>query len=159
MKKLAMMAAVAAVALLAAPMSASAQGYVGLGYTNFDYDGGDVGAVTGRLGYRLNPNFAVEGEASTGVDEDDAIELNHNVGAYARAILPVTSEFDVHGRIGYQTTEIDTPLGDADDDGIAYGVGAEWRFTPAFGLRGDWTRLEGDEGEADALSLGGVLNF
>ncbi len=159
MNKFAMMAAVAAAALMAAPVAASAQTYAGAGYTNFDYDGGDIGAVTGRLGHRFGPNFAVEGEASTGVEDDGGIELNHNVGAYARAILPVTSNLDLHGRVGYQTTEIDTPLGDVDDDGVAYGAGAEWRFTPSFGVRADWTRMEGDEGEADALSIGGVLNF
>jgi hypothetical protein len=159
MYKLALLAAVAALALMTAPQSASAQAYVGAGYTNFDYDGGDVGAVTGRLGYRLSPHLAVEGEASTGVDDDDGIELNHNLGAYARAILPVTSNFDVHGRVGYTTSEVDTPLGDVDDDGLAYGAGAEYRFTQNFGLRADWTRLEGDEAESDALSLGGVLNF
>ena len=159
MNKFAIMAAVALAALMAAPVSAHAQAYAGAGYTNFDYSGGDVGAVTGRLGYRFGPHFAVEGEASTGIDEDDAIELNHNVGAYARAILPVTSNFDVHGRVGYTTSEIDTPLGGVDDDGVAYGAGAEYRFTPNLGIRADWTRLEGDEAESDALSLGGVLNF
>jgi hypothetical protein len=158
MNKFAIMAAVAAVALLAAPASASAQAYVGVGYTNFDYDGGDVDAVTGRLGYRMGPHFAVEGEASTGIDGDD-VDLNHNVGAYVRGILPVTSNLDLHARVGYQTTEVDTPLGDLDADGIAYGAGAEWRFTPSFGLRADWTRMEGDDDEADAISLGGVMNF
>lgn len=159
MNKFAILAAVAAAALMAAPVSASAQAYVGAGYTQFDSDGGDIGAVTGRLGYRLSPHFAVEGEASTGTDDDNGVDLNHNVGAYARGILPVTSNFDVHGRVGYTTSEFDTPGGDVEDDGIAYGAGAEYRFTPSFGVRADWTRLEGDEGDADAVSLGGVLNF
>jgi outer membrane immunogenic protein len=159
MKKFTIMAAVAAVALMAAPTAASAQAYVGLGYTQFENDAGDVGAATGRLGYRFGPNFAVEGEASTGLDDDDGVELNHNLGAYARGILPVTSNFDVHARFGYTTSQVDTPFGDLEDDGIAYGAGAEYRFTPGFGLRADWTRLEGDEAEADAISLGGVLNF
>ena len=159
MNKLAIMAAVAAVALMAAPQAASAQAYVGAGYTNFDYEGGDIGAVTGRLGYRMHPNFAVEGEASTGLDDDGGVELNHNAGAYARGILPLSENFDVHARVGYTTSEVDTPLGEAEDDGVAYGAGAEWRFSPNIGIRADWTRLEGDDAEADALSLGGVLNF
>ncbi|HYD72308.1 MAG TPA: outer membrane beta-barrel protein, partial [Candidatus Binatia bacterium] len=98
MNKFAIMAAVAALALMAAPTAATAQTYVGLGYTNFDYDGGDVDAVTGRLGYRMGPNFAVEGEASTGLDDEDA-DLNHNVGAYVRGILPVMSNLDLHARV------------------------------------------------------------
>jgi outer membrane immunogenic protein len=159
MKKFAIMAAVAAVALMAAPTAASAQAYVGLGYTQFENDAGDVGAATGRLGYRFGPNFAVEGEASTGIDDDDGVELNHNLGAYAVGILPVSSAFDLHARIGYQQTEVDTPLGGIDDEGLGYGAGATWNITPSVGIRGDWTRIEGDDDEADAISLGGVLRF
>ena len=158
MRKFAMLAAVAAAAMLAAPAPAHAEWYAGAGYTNFDYDGGDVDAITGRLGYRMGPNFAVEGEASTDLD-DGAVELNHNAGIYAVGILPVGGNFDVHGRIGYQASEISTPLGDVDDDGIGYGVGATWRVTQGFGIRADYTRLDGDEAESDAVSIGGVVNF
>ncbi|HYD87416.1 MAG TPA: porin family protein [Vitreimonas sp.] len=158
MRKFAIMAAVAATALMALPTAAHAEWYAGAAYTNFDYDGGDVDAVTGRLGYKFNPNFAVEGEASTGLDDGD-VELNHNAALYGVAMLPVTDQFGVHGRLGWQTTEADTPFGEVEDDGVAYGVGAHWNFTPGFGLRADYTRLEGDEGEADALSLGAAFNF
>lgn len=157
MKKFAMLAAVSAIAMFAVPGAANAQAYAGLGYTAMDTDAGDIGAVTGRLGYRFNQNFAVEGEGSFGVD-DDGVELDNNLGAYAMAILPVADTFDVHGRVGYQRSEFDTPFGGGDDDGVGYGVGATWRATPAFGVRADYTRLDGDF-ESDAISLGGVVNF
>jgi len=160
MKKLALSAAVAVAAMMAVPMSAHAQWYAGAGYTNFDADGADVDAATARLGYRINPNFAVEGEASTGIGDDDGVDLNHNAGLYAVGILPLSDRFDLHGRVGYQTTEIGTPIGDFNDDGIGYGVGATWRVTPGLGIRADYTRLEGeDEAQADAISVGGVVNF
>jgi len=158
MNKIALSAAVAVAALIAVPSMASAQVYAGAGYTHFDYDGGELGGVTGRLGYRFNPNFAVEGEGTFGVEDDAGVELEHNLGAYAVAILPVANNFDIHGRVGYQRSEFDTPLGSADDDGVGYGVGATWRATPGFGIRGDFTRLDGDA-EADTFSLGGVVNF
>jgi len=158
MKKFAMMAAVAVTALMAVPAAAHAEWYAGAAYTNFDYDGGDVDAVTGRLGYKFTPNFAIEGEGSTELDGDD-VELNHNLGLYGVAILPVSENFSVHGRAGYQTTEIGTPFGDFEDNGVAYGVGATYNFTPALGIRADYTRLEGDEGEADAMSVGAAFNF
>jgi hypothetical protein len=157
MSKFAMMAAVAAAALLAAPAPAHAQWYAGAAYTNFDFDDGEADAITGRLGYRMNQNFAIEGEASTGLNDDD-VELNHNAGIYAMGILPVSPSFDLHGRVGFQTSEIDTPLGDFDDDGVGYGVGATWRLG-GFGIRGDYTRMEGDDTEADAISIGGSINF
>ena len=80
-------------------------------------------------------------------------------GAYAVGILPVSDAFDLHARVGYQISEVDTPLGDADDDGLGYGVGAQWNLSPSFGVRADWTRMDGDEGDDDAISLGGVMNF
>lgn len=161
MRNIAIAAAVAALATVALPAAAHAQNwYAGAGYTNFDADGADIGAVTGRLGYRMSPYFAVEGEASTGLDDEDGIELNHNAGLYAVGILPVGQNFDLHGRVGYQMTEVGTPIGDFEDEGVGYGVGATYRFTPNFGVRADYTRLEGDdEAEADAISLGGVVNF
>lgn len=158
MNKVAMLAAVTAAVMLAAPAAAHAQFYAGAGYTVFDGDAGDLGGVTGRLGYRINPNFAVEGEGTIGAEDDGAVELNHNIGAYAMAILPVGSTFDVHGRVGWQRSEFSTPLGDVDDDGVGYGVGATWRVTPGLGVRGDFTRMDGDI-EADTISLGAVVNF
>ena len=158
MRKFALMAAVAAAALLAAPASAHAQWYAGAAYTKFDFDSGESDAITGRLGYRMNPNFAIEGEASTGLDDED-VDLNHNAGLYAMGILPVGANLDLHGRVGYQTTEVDTPFGEADADGVGYGVGATWKLTNSLGIRGDYTRLDGDEEEADAISVGGVFKF
>lgn len=160
MRKFAMMAAVAAAAMMAMPVAAHAQTYAGIGYTNFDADGADIGAVTGRLGYRFGPNFALEGEASTGLDDEDGVELNHNAGLYAVGIVPVGTNLDLHARIGYQTTEVGTPGGDFDDEGLGYGVGATYRFASGVGIRADWTRMEGDdEAEADAISLGAQFAF
>jgi outer membrane immunogenic protein len=159
MKKFAMMAAVAATALMAIPAVAHAEWYAGAAYTQYDLDGAEVGGVTGRLGYRLSPNFAIEGEGTAGVDDDAGTELNHAVGAYAVGILPFgDSGFAAHGRVGYQTMEIDTPLGDVDDDGAAYGAGVSWHATPGIGIRADYTRMEGDL-DTDAISLGAAFNF
>ena len=120
MKKVLLCAAAVLGASIALPAAAQAQVYAGAGYTHYDTDGaGDLGAVTGRLGYRFNPNFAVEGEAGVGVKDDGPFELNHTVGAYAVGILPLSQNFDLHGRVGYQTIEIGGPLGDVDSDGVA----------------------------------------
>jgi len=160
MNKFAMMAAVAVVAMLAVPTSAHAQWYANLGYTQYDLDDADVevGAVTGRLGYNFNQNFGVEGEGSFGVDDDNGVELDNALGAFAVGRIPLGTNFGVHGRVGYQNVEVDTPLGGVEDDGVAYGVGASWQATPGFGIRADYTRFEGDN-EADGVSLGAVMNF
>ncbi len=158
MKKFAMMAALAAAAMVAIPTVAHAEWYAGAAYTQYDLDGAEVGGATGRLGYRFNPNFAVEGEGTVGVDDDEGVELNHAAGAYAVGIIPIGAGFSAHGRVGYQTMQIDTPFGDADDDGLAYGGGVSWQATPGIGIRADYTRMEGDF-DSDAISLGAAFNF
>lgn len=159
MKKIAIMAAVAAAALMAAPV-ASAQVYGNLGYTQYDFDDSDVqvGGPTARVGYQFNPNFAIEGEGTFGTDDDGGVELNNALGAYAVGRVPLGSSFDVHGRVGYQTIDLDTPLGGVDDDGVGYGVGVGWQATPGIGIRADYTRFDGDL-ESDAVSLTGTMSF
>lgn len=159
MKKFAIMAAAAVAATMTVPAVAQAEWYAGAAYTQYDLDGAEVGGATGRLGYRVNPNFAVEGEGTLGVDDDQGVELNHALGAYAVGIVPFgSSGFEAHGRLGYQTVQVDTPLGEADDDGLAYGVGLGWNAASNIGIRADYTRMEGDE-DSDAISLGASVNF
>jgi len=162
MNKFAFMAAVAAAALAGAPTIAHAEWYAGAAYTQYDLDDAEVGGATGRVGYRFNPNFAVEGEGTLGVDDDDAAELNNTYGAYAVGILPIgSSGFDVFGRAGYQQFDVDRAglAPDVDDGGLSYGAGVGWRLGSGFGLRADYTRSEVDDEDIDAISLGGVVNF
>lgn len=156
--------ALAAALLVTAP--AAAQGlspafYAGGGYTHYDLEGASVGGVTGRVGYRFHPNFAVEGEATLGVRDDDNAELDNAYGVYAVGILPVTSNLDLYGRLGYQQLNVNGtgPVADIDNAGAGYGAGAHLRLTERFGVRGEYTRLDNDGGESDTISLSGVVNF
>ena len=66
--------ATAALTLIAAPALAQdpASPVTGsLGYTHLDADDGELGAITGRLGYDFTRNFGIEGEASVGVKDED----------------------------------------------------------------------------------------
>ena len=85
--------------------------------------------MTGRLGYRFHPNFAVEGEATLGTSDDDNAELDNAYGVYGVGILPVTPNIDLFGRVGYQQLSVDGtgPVADIDEDGIGYGAGATSR--------------------------------
>lgn len=157
MKKLLMSAAVAALGAVAMPVAASAEPYAGLGYTHYDTDAGDLGGVTGRVGYNFNRHVGVEAEGTIEADDGD-VELDRAYGAYVRAILPVGERFDLHGRVGYNTSEFSTPLGDVDGDGVAYGVGATFNVSQRFGVRADYTRLEGDL-ETDTFGVGAVMKF
>lgn len=162
MKKLALTAAalLASVAL-GLPAVANAEWYAGAAYTHYDLDDAEVGGVTGRLGYNFHPNIGVEGEATFGVEDDDNAELDNAYGVYAVGRLPVGQSFDVFGRVGYQQLEVDGsgPIADISDQGVGYGVGANWKLSNGFAVRGDFTRLEGDDADADTFSLGGTFSF
>lgn len=171
---------VAAAALLALAAPASAQvgrtgAYVGLGATHFSVEDVDVVGATGRLGYRFHPNFGVEGEASFGIDGDEAdvlgtpvdVDLENQYGAYAVGFLPVTSNVELLGRVGWTSIDAEGSFGGftagAEDDGLGLGVGAQWHVNDRFAIRGDYTRLSADGSDdidgIDAFGLSGIVSF
>ncbi len=176
MRILTLSTAAAAVALMAVPAAAQSlsdpswYGTVGVANVGAEDTDVDLNAVTGRIGARLNPYFGVEGEASFGVGEEEVAtaidaQLNHDAAAYAVGFFPVSNNFEVFGRVGYGTTEIEVSGGGltASEDGqsLNYGVGAQYFFDGANGVRGDWTRrdFEDDNGEADVWSVSYVRRF
>lgn len=157
-----------AAATLVSPV-ALAQGLeLGAAYSNFDTDGADIGALTARGTYFINPHVGIEGEASIGIDDDQVaganVELDSSFAAFGVVQMPVSERVDLFARAGYATNDynVSVPgLGSAsgDDDGLAYGAGAKVFLTDRFGLRGDFTRYEGDDVDADVISVGGVVKF
>lgn len=158
-----------AAALIAAP-AAFAQGNVELsaGYSNFDIGPAEVGALNARGTYFFTPNFGLEGEAAIGVKDDDfgigKVELDHSLGAFGVLQAPVTERLSLFGRLGYSSTELSANApalnaAAADVKGVAYGVGAKFYPAERFGIRGEFTRHEGDRNDADVVSIGGVMRF
>jgi outer membrane immunogenic protein len=148
-----------ALALAAAAAPAAAEGlYAGAGYTNYSSEEADIGAVTGRLGYQFHPNIAVEGELATGVADDDGAELDSAWGVYGVGKINVSPSVELFARLGYQGAEIAGGGVSSDNDGAGYGVGGQWNLTDRFGVRADYTRLDGDE-EVDTVGLSGVVKF
>jgi len=148
--------------------------YGTLGYSQLDQSDGDLGAVTGRLGAKFNPNFAVEGEASVGVKDDDfqvlgvdgSVKHDYDVAAYAVGILPINDQFELFARGGYGYSKIKAELGGisrtGDGESWNYGAGANFYFDQQNGIRGDWTRrdfTDSDSGEVDVYSVSYVRRF
>ena len=146
--------------------------YGTLGYSQLDQSDGDLGAITGRLGAKIHPNFGVEGEASFGVRDDDfnlggvngEIKHKSDFAAYVVGSVPVTPNFDLFARVGYGTTKIEASAGgvsaDVDGESWNYGVGGNYFLDAQNGLRADWTRRDfRDGGEADVYSVNYVRRF
>jgi outer membrane immunogenic protein len=167
MKAIALFTALAAAMGATATAQAETGVYGTAGYTHYDSDDVTLGGVTGRLGYKFHPNFAVEGEASIGVKDDNVgavnVELDHAVGVFGVGILPVAPNFDVFGRVGYGQIKASASVPgigvSADEEGFAFGGGAQYMITPKFGVRGDYTRLEGDDDGIDTVSASAVVKF
>lgn len=170
-----MFAACAAAALCALPAAAQDRGLYGsAGYAATDRDDASLGAIQGRIGARLFPMLGVEGEGAIGVKSDDVtvagtpveVELNHQLAAYAVGFVPVTPSFDIIGRVGFGTTEIEASGGgtsvEVDGESVNYGVGAQYFFTDADGLRADWTRhdfTDDSGGEIDVWAVAYTRKF
>jgi len=168
--KIALFAAAAAATLLvSAPALAqdtsNPEFYGSLGYSFYDTDigGADVGAVNARLGARFHRYFGIEGEAAFGVDDDEVagvdVGLNHSLAIYGVGFLPVSDRVDLLARAGWGNTDVEIGGVDVDDDSFNYGAGAQFNIDEHNSIRGDWTRFDGDDAEADVWSLSYVRRF
>ncbi len=133
----------------------------------------DITMINGRLGYRLNDYFAVEGEIGFGLGGDDfdrvipvdvlgtPVNVNANVSldvdnyyiGFARGIYPVSDEFDIFARIGY---------GEATADGTIVASAAGFTATGedslsesgfAYGVGGQYNLTANDGIRADYTRL------
>lgn len=177
--KISMFAAGAAVAAAAAltAMPAAAQDapafYGNLGYTGIDGDGGTLGAVGGRLGYKFHPNFGVEGELGFGVKDDSTNvagvevknELKHSAAVYGVGFVPLTENFELLARVGYGSSKTKASgagvSAEDSNESWNYGVGAQYSFDGYNGIRGDYTRHDFRDGggDANAWSVSYVRKF
>lgn len=185
-----MAAASAAVVVAALPAIASAQTagtrptgvYGNIGYANTHGDGVNLGTIQGRLGYRFNDWFGVEGELAGGVKDDDVsttvgastvtgkAKIEHQEAIYGVGFLPVGTNWDLIGRVGYGHTKgkvsdvtVTGPggtasnlSGTADGDSWNFGVGAQYHWDGLNGIRADYTREEfqgSGSGHGDVWSI------
>ncbi len=170
-------AAAAFLSMMAAPAMAQNSGfYAGLGasYQGFNFDEARIGlgAIQARAGYGINDYLAVETEAALGVSDHDftrvisgvtydlSLKMNHSVGAFAVARLPVADNVRLFARGGYTASKYSlkgTANGQfasesASDDGVSFGGGGEFSWGRS-GLRADYTRNAARIGEGRRVGV------
>ena len=174
--------AATAIAMIGAP-AASAQGlYVDGGYSFIsisDDDLGvdfDLGAIGGHFGYDFNANFGVEGEVMVGVNDEEfsdgfdsaSLGLNYALGAYGKVQAPIGEQIRVFARAGLVQAELEADVtlsgfGSASESssetGAGYGVGAIFEVNDKIFVRGDYTRYDIEDVEADAFMIGLGVTF
>jgi hypothetical protein len=152
-------AASALAVCVAAPVLAHAQdgpmtgAYGTLGYMGQNSSGGDLGAIQGRLGYRFDNIFGVEGEVAGGVKNDHVAvapgvsakaSLDRQYSAYATATAPVSPQLDLIGRLGYGHERVSYSNRGGEfteaSDSVNYGAGVQYNLDRKNGIRADYTR-------------------
>jgi outer membrane immunogenic protein len=153
----------AAAPALAQPLSLNGiSGYGTLGVEDLNDNSANIGAVTGRLGARFGPYIGVEGELSGGFSNAHAdigggrstVSLRDQYAAYAVGFLPVAPNADLLARIGYGASDLHfaQPGNDFNRNQTTWnaGVGGQYFFSPANGVRLDYTRETADRSDLDA---------
>lgn len=173
MKKTALMVSLAGLFLTPAA-AADSELYVTGGFALFDTEDATINALNLRGGIEFNALMGAEFEAAFGLGAEDIpgfagaqIELENQFAGFFVGRYPVMPQTEVLLRIGYSTGESQISNSgvslDNELDGIAFGIGSTYMFTDAFGIRGDYTRLETDsvnsEGGIDTFALSGVFKF
>lgn len=129
--------------------------YANLGGIKYDVDEKPYGVV-GRIGVQKG-YIGAEVEATTGVTNQDEIDLDYSVAAFGVLRAPVTEQLNLLGRVGYNTANIEDQF---HVDGVAYGAGVEYNFNRQNGLRVDYTRYDiEDFGNADSVSVAYLRRF
>ena len=114
-------------------------------------------------GYQFNKYFGLEaGYADFGKIEPQglgpALEADT---AYLTAVgtLPITDSFSAYAKAGFHNWNLDADLpgvtGNTDDSGTdpTYGVGVQYRFTDNVALRGEYSRFEVEDADADLAQV------
>ena len=146
-----------------APNTSNTGVYANLGWSHLMTNGANVEGIQGRLGYRFIPYLGVEGELRGGLSTGNTtrdyttgappVTTGINTGVkqtiggagYAVGFLPLGNRLDLLARVGYGWSHYDlTPAGlgkyGTNEHGVRYGVGGQYLFDGANGVRVDWTR-------------------
>ena len=149
--------------LAAAPLAAMAEdmsyNYVDLAYVDQDFEG--VGPSADGFGLRGSIGFAenwlafaeYSSTSAQGVDfEQIAVGFGGHYG--------LTEQLDLVGRLGYVEFNVDSPLGNFDDDGYLFDLGLRGQVTEGVELEGGARYTDLSElGDDTALFIGGRFHF
>ncbi len=122
-------------------------------------------------GYQATPHLGLELDyVDLGTAELEMVGLNlaslelKGFGLSTLVSAPLSKAFSVFAKVGVWTWDIDveTIFGTFGDDGsdLRFGVGGQFRFQNAVGLRAEWERFEVEnEDAADLWSIGLTVAF
>lgn len=128
--------------------------YAELRFVDVDVSGGDGLKVAGS--YELNGPWILVG-ALTSLDFNNNVDstLLELGGGY---VWKYNRDFDFFSTLRLVRASVDTPGGDADDNGFAFSAGTRGYLTPQFEVRGSVNHINLDNSDT-FLELGGDYYF
>lgn len=141
---------------------------------NLGEESSNILMATGRLGYRLHENFAIEGEAGFGLGDGDdfsrvipvdvggtvanvdtiiGLNVDNYYVAFARAILPVSEQVEIFIRGGYGTAKPEAEVTAAFAGLAATGSVSDSASGFAYGIGGQYNFTNKDGIRADYTRL------
>lgn len=122
---------------------------VRLNYVSAEFDAGPSD-VDGD-GLELSGSFSFA-ESFFGFGKYSDLDLDFNLDASMLEIgggyhRPITTMLDFVGRAGYVRIDLDTPFGDADDDGLSLSGGVRGRMTDAIEVKAALNYFVMDQGD------------
>ena len=149
----------AAAMIVSAGALAQAKATVPGFYAGLDVGQTDVGSTddTGfRIfgGYQFHRNVAAELGYGLLFDKS-GLELT-SLEAVAVGIFPLANQFSLIGKLGFAQLMADPG---SDETELTYGIGVQYDFTRAVGVRLQWQTYNTDPNDVDFLSVGVVWRF
>lgn len=148
--------AVAAALVIASSSAFAAEApavYAGFNVSSTEFDGFDdkEGGFGGFVGYKVNQNFAIEGgyHSLAKANEDGARIRLTQTEISAIGTLPLSNGFSIYGRLGYNDLKVKVSGGGESitvgiDDGVVYGVGLGYAFSPVISGRVEVSKPNSD---------------
>ena len=132
--------------------------YVGGEVGSFEADDESDTAFKILGGYQINRNIAAEFAYGQLLDkggvEITAWELS---GIYS---FPLGNKFSIFGRLGFAMWDADAGAAGSDDGtDLLFGAGVQYDLTNKLGIRGQWTRYDVADEDADLFSIGLIYRF
>lgn len=160
--------------------------YVGLQYGVGEYSESGISEdfettmLMGRIGYNINPNFAIEGRLGKSLEDDDhvlpelcswcsdfTLEVDSIIGIYGRGRYELSEYFSIYGVLGVSEVEATVSVADFPDadnteteSSTSFGLGVDIAFSKQWAFNIEYIRyLDKDDFDLDIASAGVTFGF
>ena len=138
-----------------------------------EYGQDRLGNIIFQAGYNFNEYVAVEGRYSTGISDEDLVEMS-GWSLFVKPQYPVTEDFNIYALLGFggvTLDEVNNSGVDVDETGFQWGLGLSYDITESITVFADYTSLANDmdgyyytdpdllQVDVDAFNLGLTYKF